>query len=650
MAENEVTIAISTDADLTDAETLDDLIQQIRDNASDIPVNMDSSGVSETASATQEVSAEAGNAGNEMSELSSVIDGLAGVAVFSEMANGLMEMADAAGNYNDSVMRASLEAEGAGISADTMKDSVSKLSSETGRAGGQIRESFIKATARGITDMKSFETMMEGAGAQATLFGTDIQSMGDKFSNMAMRSSLMERQLASTGITMDELSEAMGMQGATADEVKDKWKTLTADQRASVLGTAASMNEGKDANDEYKNSWAGLHEQLDMAKAKIFRLAGEVLLPVLIPAIEIAARVLDGLGNVFSAVMDGPLGGFISIIGSVAAGIAVAIPAYMGLSSALAFITGPAAAAASSLFALATGPVGIAIAAIIALGVAIFEVGKAFGWWSDVSTMLDALQAGVMALWNAFINNEYVVQIIDLIKQGLTDAWNAISGFGQAVMSALGGAGGQFDILSWAINGLQTVLSVVGPVVVLAIQGMIQHFRNIYAVAQIVWPYVAQIINGAIGVIRGIISGAMGIWSGLQGAWHGLQSTASTVFGAINSVVSAAGSAWQGFKSTVMGVIQPIIDKINDLKNAASGVGDLLHSVGLGGVEVPSVNASYGSGGYTNVSQGNTIIFNMYGDIRDEKTLDDTIDAINNRIQFEALSNGSVDNPNGGVI
>ena len=38
----------------------------------------------------------------------------------------------------------------------------------------------------------------------------------------------------------------------------------------------------------------------------------------------------------------------------------------------------------------------------------------------------------------------------------------------------------------------------------------------------------------------------------------------------------------------------------------------------------------------------------MYGDIRDEKTLDDTIDAINNRIQFEALANGT--NTNGGAV
>ena len=39
----------------------------------------------------------------------------------------------------------------------------------------------------------------------------------------------------------------------------------------------------------------------------------------------------------------------------------------------------------------------------------------------------------------------------------------------------------------------------------------------------------------------------------------------------------------------------------------------------------------------------------MYGDIKDEKTLDDTIEAINSRLQFESLANGMIDNGRGTV-
>ena len=67
----------------------------------------------------------------------------------------------------------------------------------------------------------------------------------------------------------------------------------------------------------------------------------------------------------------------------------------------------------------------------------------------------------------------------------------------------------------------------------------------------------------------------------------------------------------------------------------------------MGGIETPTINTGGYSGGATTVTQGNTIIFNMYGDIKDEKTLDETIDAINNRIQFDALANGVGTNNNG---
>ena len=98
-----------------------------------------------------------------------------------------------------------------------------------------------------------------------------------------------------------------------------------------------------------------------------------------------------------------------------------------------------------------------------------------------------------------------------------------------------------------------------------------------------------------------------------------------------------------------MGVIQPIIDKINDLKNAASGVGDFLHGIGFGGIETSNIITGASGIGSTTVSNGNTIIFNMYGDIKDEKTLDDTIEAINSRLQFESLANGMIDNGRGTV-
>ena len=188
-----------------------------------------SAGFNEAAIAADELEQETEQASESVEQLGSAGDVMVAqtfMDMASTMKDGMLEMADSAGTFQDSIMRASLEAEGAGIPIEQMTSTISGLSDATGRSAGQIRESFIKALARGVTDMGSFETMMKGAGAQATLLGTDIQTMGDKFSSMAQKDTLMARTLAETGITMQELGTAMGMTGATADEVKAKWKFL----------------------------------------------------------------------------------------------------------------------------------------------------------------------------------------------------------------------------------------------------------------------------------------------------------------------------------------------------------------------------------------------------------------------------------------
>ena len=421
-----------------------------------------------------------------LENISNIIGGFVGVEVFSQLADTLWDFADKAGTFEDSLMRARLEAEGAGISVNEMTDTVSELTRITGRAGGEIRESFIKATARGITDMDSFKQMMVGAGAQATLLGTDIQSMGDKFSSMAMRSTLMERQLASTGITMEEVASAMGMTGATADEVKAKWQELDTNQRAAALGMAASMNEGQTANEEYKKSWAGLQAQLDIARGRLERLAGEVLLPVLVPALQAAGRMLNWVGDVVSALMKGPLGGLISIVGSVAAGFALVVPALMAVKGAMALYTASLAPAITATWALISPwlpfiAIGAAIVAVI------YEIGKAFGWWTDVSSMMDAIWAGIQRLWSAFINHPDVQGFI----KGVSDAWKAMQPFLNTTISLIlrffkVSGKKDFDIVRTLINAIST-----------AWRSMTAPIRLVISVIQAVWKAFETMYNKA---------------------------------------------------------------------------------------------------------------------------------------------------------
>lgn len=104
---------------------------------------------------------------------------------------------------------------------------------------------------------------------------------------------------------------------------------------------------------------------------------------------------------------------------------------------------------------LAMNPLVLVAVAAVALAVAVYEVGKAFGWWTDVSTMLDSIWAGVNRLWQAFINNPDVQAFLTAIGA----AFKVVSG---AVGNAVGwvssffnvSAPGNFDIVRLVIDAV----------------------------------------------------------------------------------------------------------------------------------------------------------------------------------------------------
>lgn len=566
----------------------------------------------------------------ETSTLDDLISAGIGVGSFAALSDEIWQCIDSAGQFEDVVMRANLEAEGAGITTEQMSTAINELGDATGRSATQLREGFIKANARGISDLNSFKDLMKGAGAQATLFGTDIESMADKFSMMAQRDTLMQRQMANTGITFQELAKVMGV---SVDEVKDKWKTLDTDTRASLLGQAASLNEGKNANEAYKNSWAGLQDQLTRGLEKIKRLFGEIFLPIVKPAISAVITVLSALGDAISGIMSGPLSGFASIIAIVGTGLLLAVPAVMALSSSMSFLTASLFPAITASWALISPWLPfIAIGAAV-VGV-IYAIGAAFGWWNDLGSMIGAIGAGLNSLWQSFITNQYVIQIIDLLKQAFTDVWNVVSEVGSAIMSLLFGASGEFDILGFMIQNLQMILSTVGPVIVAVLQGIIFVFQNIYNAAKWAFPYIQQAIITAFSVIIAPIQVGIGVFHALQAVWNSARGTVQNLASTISSAMSIASNAWNSFKSTVMSVIQPIMDKINELKNAAQGVGDWISgALGMGGVEA-TVMTGFNSRGY---SAGGTV-FNI--------TINGNIDSdarINQlKEDFTAIVNGEI--------
>lgn len=486
-----------------DADAVEAALASAQEEAARLKDEMDNTGGS-----TSEAS-------NEMEGLAGIIGSIAGVEIFSELSDALMDVADKAGGVQDSFSRMELSAEGAGIPIGSMKDSVSSLSDETGRAGGKIRESFINMSAAGVTSLDSMESLFKGASGQAFILNKDVNQLTTRYSNLAMRANISNTMLKGTGITMDEVAEAMGMTGATAEEVADKWKTLDTDQKAAILGAAASMNEGKDANDEYKTSWQGLRDQIDIAKGKIEVLAGKVLLPVLIPVLETAGRILDWVGDTLSAAMDGPFGGFISIIGSVAAAIAVAIPAFMAIKGAITLLQLTVIPAAGSLWTL-VAPLLPFIAIGAAVVLIIYEIGKAFGWWDDVGGMLDAIWAGLQKLWDAFINHPDVQAAIQMLSDAwkwlsdaIGEAWQAVLDFFNInessnfdfVQSLIEAVGQAWDTLKSAIGFVIDIVSAAGD----KFNEFKDTVTNVWnAVMTVIGPYVAQIQGFFTGIMTTI--------------------------------------------------------------------------------------------------------------------------------------------------
>lgn len=217
------------------------------------------------------------------------------------------------------------------------------------------------------------------------------------------------------------------------------------------------------------------------------------------------------------------------------------------MASALGITTEAAAADGAAVsfggLAIAEGaalwPILAIIGALALLGVAVYEVGKYFGWWTDVGSMIDAISAGLQRLWSAFINNPDVQSFI----QGIKDAWNGVvAALGPVisqVMSFFGiSQGGEFDIVRALIMGIGAAWRNIKPAIMLIIQT--------------ITFFVGYVSNG-IARAKQIIQTLQAKWTAVKNAISGAAS------GIKNALTSPFQQAW--------GVVKPIYDKFETAIN-----------------------------------------------------------------------------------
>jgi phage-related protein len=319
------------------------------------------------------------------------------------------------------------------------------------------------------------------------------------------------RRLKEIGISQEDL-----MNNGWSGDINDKTGLLNA------------MNKAlKDQHyDELAKSVDTLDDAWQVLTITLSNLLESVLLPItpaIVGMINGIIGVIDGIKSAWNSLPDfAQLGIGIGVVVGALAVIAVVlwttyIPAWI-------------AAAAATWAALAPVlPIIIAVGAAIGLLVAaVFEVGKAFGWWSDINGMLDAIWAGIQRLWDAFINHPDVQGFI----MGATNAWNALCSALQPVVDAIAEffgiqMGGNFDIVAALIKGIGdawAVLTAPIRIVIIYLEEMIGAFYRIATGQQDVqtafatawqnivtriWPIMNQLIQILGPVVQAFISAAI---------------------------------------------------------------------------------------------------------------------------------------------
>ena len=303
----------------------------------------------------------------------------------------------------------------------------------------------------------------------------------------------------------------------------DKLKQATTIEERNKALQEALQEEGWaniSTQDTYNNKLQTFTAMLDRGK----RQMGEMFLGAASGAMDFIGNMDSATGGVvamgiaITSVVGGPMIDLVTGAGQMATGLKALQTAFEGTAIATAIAEqGFWATAAAELAAL--WPILAIVAALALLAVAVYEVGVYFGWWTDVSSMLDAIWAGIQRLWSAFINHPDVQSFM----QAMRDAWSALQPYVQAVVGYVMrffniSSEENFDIVRmWIDNISMAWESMTLPIrtVIRVIQLLWQAFNTMYlrakqAIDKIknlftsLWNKVKTVVNNVISKVKSI--------------------------------------------------------------------------------------------------------------------------------------------------
>jgi len=200
--------------------------------------------------------------------------------------------------------------------------------------------------------------------------------------------------------------------------------------------------------------------------------------------------------------------------------------------------------------ALLANPITWVVIALIALAAAVYEVGKYFGWWKDIPSMLSAVWSGVNRLWNAFINHPDVQAALQAIGSGLSWLGGQIMGAIKSVLQFFNvSTGDNWDVVSTIIHGIGD-----------AWNGLKSVIGTVVGVFQAIYNAALPIGQGIYNALKPIVCILLGCSPGIVPALQKVQEVFSTVWNAIAGFIG-------GVITTIVTAIQPIIDILSTIVN-----------------------------------------------------------------------------------
>jgi phage-related protein len=260
------------------------------------PSNTEAAGdaAGEAADKYGQMSDEADNA----SDATDAVGAAASALGASAVGGAMYDAANAAGEYGDSYTRLGLVMGGTAKTASNVGHSldsvISSTADATGRKSSDIRNHFINMSIAGVTGSKNLSDSFKAVSAASFVTGNSIEATDSMMQRMVLSGNVSARGLTKLGLSTQDMANVMGV---SVDQVSDKFKSMDANSRTAMINMAINAKYGSDAGEAFKNSWAGVQTSFEKALGYVERIAGGLILPVLVPAMQLLGNILNSIAG-----------------------------------------------------------------------------------------------------------------------------------------------------------------------------------------------------------------------------------------------------------------------------------------------------------------------------------------------------------------